>query len=86
MCLAINSLKDFKSASAFYLGFATGKLERRLLVSNVSAGNMLLASYRLSRPAQGHAHIPSVHHCLSKPASVFPLNARDNSTKVKLVF
>jgi hypothetical protein len=36
----INSLHVFKITSAFYLGSATRKFKGRLLISNVSVGNI----------------------------------------------
>jgi hypothetical protein len=45
-------------ASAFHRAFARERVKRRSLISNISAGNMLPASYRLGGPGMMYG----IHH------------------------
>jgi hypothetical protein len=77
-------LQVFKTASAFYLGLATGRVEWGFLVSNLSAGTKLLTNYRFSRTGLVLSDISSQQHGPRKPASMFSLNATDNFHKSKI--
>jgi hypothetical protein len=44
-------------ASAFYHAIVGGRIKTRVLISNVSAGNMLPANYRLGEPALSIIHV-----------------------------